>query len=170
LLGALFLTTIIIPLVKRQYYKTELGYTFTIWRDYVIWGQEYKALLRPQQDYIYIDRSRLPQGIELYLYIVSDSVLYVDARGLDVVQAHSSNYRIEFISDSNRAELAESLSNCTTRIALRDSSGSLWSVLSPKIIESKNGIKISMYYCPNTYRIMGLWKLTIKRKLQVLTW
>lgn len=170
LLGLILLPLLFIPLNQRQYYKTELGYTFTIWGDYVIWGQEYKSLLRPQQDYIFIDRSRLPKGIELYLYIVSDSLLYVDARGLDIVQAHSSNYRIEFISDDNKEELTECLSNCTTKIILSDFSCSLWSVLSPKIIESKNGIKISMYYYPNTYRIMGLWKLTIKRKLQVLTW
>ena len=64
LLGLILLILIIIPLNERQYYRTELGYTFTIWGNYMVWGQEYKSLQRPQQDYIFIDRSLLPEGIE----------------------------------------------------------------------------------------------------------
>ena len=169
LLGLILLILIIIPLNERQYYRTELGYTFTIWGDYMVWGQEYKSLQRPQQDYIFIDRSLLPKGIELYVYVVSDSVVCIDAHGLDMVQALSSNYRIEFISDDNKEELTECLSNCTTKIILSDFSCSLWSVLSPQIVESKNGIKTMIHYCPSNTSIMGLWNLKLKRKLEILT-
>ena len=169
LLGLILLILIIIPLNKRQYYRTELGYTFTIWGDYMVWGQEYKSLQRPQQDYIFIDRSLLPKGIELYVYVVSDSVVCIDAHGLDMVQALSSNYRIEFISDDNKEELTECLSNCTTKIILSDFSCSLWSVLSPRIVESKNGIKTSIHYYPQKTGIIGLWDPNFKRKLQMLT-
>lgn len=169
LLGLIVLFLIFIPLNRRQYYRTELGYTFTIWGDYVVCGQEYKSLQHPQQDYIFIDRSLLPKGIELYLYVVSDSILYIDTHGLDMVQTHSSNYRIEIISDDNKEELTECLSNCTTKIILSEFSCSLWSVLSPKIVESKNGIKTMIHYCPSNTSIMGLWNLKFKRELQMLT-
>ena len=169
LLGLILLILIIIPLNERQYYRTELGYSFTIWGDYIVWGQEYKSILRPQQDYIFIDRSLLPKGIELYLYVVSDSILCVNAHGLDVVQAHPSNYRIEFISDDNKEELTECLSNCTTKIILSDFSCSLWSVLSPQIVESKNGVKTLIHYYPHNTGITGLWNLKFKRELQMLT-
>lgn len=169
LLGVILLLLIFIPLNKRQYYRTELGYTFTIWGDYIVWGQKYKSLQRPQQDYIFIDRSLLPKGIELYLYVVSDSVLCMDTHGLEVVQALSSNYRIEFISDDNKEELTECLSNCTSEIILKDFYCSLWSVLSPRIVESKNGIKTSIHYYPQKTGIIGLWDPNFKRKLQMLT-